>query len=135
MKGCIIAIILLFSLNPLGAFAQGPATGCLLSDNKVYTSKPLLSATMYDPSPATPLSDNYCSWTPVSTTDCSVCFNGLINALGLCVGLDIFNPPTIVNGKSGTFTMVECNLDDHSWLLGAVAGLFGMLIIKKRNKP
>lgn len=31
-------------------------------------------------------------------------------------------------------TTVECNLDDHSWLFGAAAGLFGILIIRKRNK-
>lgn len=130
MKRCLLVIVLLFSLNSLTVLAQGSANGCLLSDNKVYTYKPLLSATMYNSSPAISLSDNYCTWTPESTTDCSVCFNGLINALGLCIGLG----SNTADGKSGIFTMVECNLDDYSWTLGAAAGLFGVFVIRRRNK-
>lgn len=29
---------------------------------------------------------------------------------------------------------VECNLDDYSWALGAAAGLFGVFVIRRRNK-
>jgi hypothetical protein len=32
------------------------------------------------------------------------------------------------------YTYINCDLDDHSWLFGAAAGLFGILIIRKRNK-
>lgn len=32
-------------------------------------------------------------------------------------------------------TTLECNLDDYSWTLGAAAGLFGVFIIRRRNKP
>jgi len=134
MKGCVlVAMILLFSLNPLGGFAQGSEEGCLISsDNKVYTGyTELLGARLYSNSSSTMLSNNYCTWTSSSTVPCTVCF-GTINALGLlCVGIGAYT----VSGQQGTFTMVECNLDGHSWLFGAAAGLFGIFIIRRRNKP
>jgi hypothetical protein len=134
MKRRLFVILLFFSLNSLTVFAQGSASGCLLPDNKVYTNKPVLSGTVYDSSTAVSLSANYCSWTPTSSSTCSVCFNGLINALGLCVSLNGNNPANIVYGTSGTFTMVQCDLDDYTWLFGATASLFGIFIIRKRNK-
>lgn len=129
MKGCIIAIILLLSLNRLSAIAQGTVDGCLLSDNLVYTDyTSLLGARLYSSSPSSSLSANYCSWTASSTVSCNVCF-GSINALALlCVG------GPVVGGQRGVYTMVECNLDDYSWTLGAAAGLFGVFIIRRRNK-
>ncbi|ARS38492.1 hypothetical protein CA265_01845 [Sphingobacteriaceae bacterium GW460-11-11-14-LB5] len=129
MKECLLAIILLFTLNPLSVTAQGTVDGCLLSDNLVYTDyTSLLGARLYSSTPTTSLSANYCSWTASSTVSCNVCF-GAINALALlCVG------GPVVGGQRGVYTMVECNLDDHSWVLGAAAGLFGLFIIKRRNK-
>lgn len=131
MKRCLLVIVLLFSLNPVGAFAQGSATGCLLSDNKVYTSYTSLAGLrLYSDSPSAILSSNYCTWTSPSTVPCTVCF-GTINAVGLlCIGIGSYT----VNGQQGTFTMVECNLDDYTWTLGAAAGLFGVFVIRRRNK-
>ena len=31
-------------------------------------------------------------------------------------------------------TTIECNLDDYSWALGLGAGVFGVFVIKRRNK-
>lgn len=56
----------------------------------------------------------------------------------LGVNLGGYQIAVCVGCPSGTlvdYTYVECNLDDHSWLFGAAAGLFGILIIRKRNKP
>lgn len=30
--------------------------------------------------------------------------------------------------------VLECNLDEYTWTLGAAAGIFGIFIIRKRNK-
>lgn len=32
------------------------------------------------------------------------------------------------------YTYVNCNLDDYSWPLGAAAGLFGIFVIRRRNR-
>ncbi|WP_167293120.1 MULTISPECIES: hypothetical protein [unclassified Pedobacter] len=101
----------------------------------VYTSNALEvlgSSQLYNKSPSTSLSANYCSWTPSSTASSCVICDGTL-------GVDLFGIKICLlgsfrYGSEGTFTMVECNLDDHSWLLGAAAGLFGLLIIRRRNK-
>lgn len=131
MKRYLLVIVLLVSLKPLGASAQGSVNGCLISDNKVYTGyTELLGARLYSNSSSTVLSNNYCTWTSPSTVPCTVCF-GTINALGLlCIGIGSYT----VNGQQGTFTMVECSLDDHSWFLGVAAGVFGLFVIRRRNK-
>ncbi|WP_293789505.1 hypothetical protein [uncultured Pedobacter sp.] len=122
---CIFLVTMLISLI---AFAQGSASGCLLPDNKVYTSyTELAGLKLYSSSSSASLSSNYCSWTSASTVPCSVCF-GTINAVGLlCVG------GTTVNGREGIFTMVECDLDDQTWLFGAAASLFGIFLIRKKE--
>ena len=144
MKGCLLVIIMLISLNPLSVTAQGSATGCLIpSTNIVYQTKEnalvndilklLLGGNdSYLYSSGVALSSNYCSWTPTPTGsfNCGVCTNYTF-FLGLVNGCQ---SGAMLEGYAGTYTMVECNLDDHSWLLGAAAGLFGLFIIKRRNK-
>lgn len=121
----IILIFISFDLH-----AQGSADGCLIpSDNKVYTDyTSLLGARLYINNPSVPLSPNYCSWTSSSTVPCNVCF-GSINALALlCVG------GPVIGGRQGTYTMVQCNLDDYSWALGSTAAFFGFIFIRRRIK-
>lgn len=130
---CIFLLVTMFSLC---SFAQGSATGCLIPyDNRVYTSNALEvlgTSQLFNNSPSTGLSANYCSWTPSSTAASCVICDGL---LGLdLAGIRVCLLGQFRYGSQGTFTMVECNLDDHSWLFGAAAGLFGILIIRKRNK-
>lgn len=122
-------LLILICLPAIFSFAQGTVDGCLLSDNRVYTSyTSLLGARLYSDSPYTALSTNYCSWTASSTVSCDVCF-GSINVLALlCVG-------SVSSGQRAVYTMVECNLDDYTWTFGAAAGLFGIFVIRRRNKP
>ncbi len=145
MKGYLLAIILLFTLNPLSVTAQGTVNGCLItSSNVVYTDKEgfLINEVLklllggndsYAATSGVPLSSNYCSWTPTptGTINCGVCTNYSLNVLGLVTGCQ---SGALLQGYAGTYTMVQCNLDDHSWVLGAAAGLFGLFIIKRRNK-
>lgn len=129
MKRCLF-VILLFSLNALNLFAQGSASGCLLPDNKVYTNySSLAGLRLYSSSSSAVLSNNYCSWTSASTAPCTVCF-GTINAAGLlCTGTGA----ATVTGQEGIFTMVQCDLDDYTWLFGAAASVFGIFMIRKRD--
>lgn len=122
--------LLLIFITSICSFAQGTADGCLLSDNRVYTSyTSLLGARLYSGSPYASLSPNYCSWTASSTVSCNVCF-GSINALALlCVG------GPVLSGQQAVYTMVQCNLDDYSWTFGAAASIFGIFVIRRRNKP
>lgn len=100
--------------------------GCLLPDNRVYTFQGLLG--FYSSATFVTLSDNYCSWTPKTGTACSVC-NGALSGLGICI------IGTYTNGIHSTnFQMVQCNLDDYSWPLATAAGLFGIFVIRRRNK-
>ncbi|MBO9673035.1 MAG: hypothetical protein J7577_06300 [Sphingobacteriaceae bacterium] len=131
--------ILIF-LIPTFSYAQGSATGCLITDggannNKVYTSKTVNLLTggyaLYNNAPSISLSTDYCSWQTVSATGntCGVCSLLGVCALGVCACLG-----TTSYGFEGEFNMVACNLDDYTWTLGAAAGLFGIFIIRNRNK-
>ncbi len=134
MKRLVFAILILFSAKNL--FAQGTATGCLVPYyNSVYTSNALEvlgTSQLYNKTPSTPLSANYCSWTPSSTASSCVICDG---TLGVdLLGIKICLLGSFRYGSEGTFTMVECNLDDYSWTFGAAAGLFGVFVIRRRNK-
>lgn len=140
----LIALIILFY-----RFDAKAENGCLvLTENRVYTSKldaSLVSSVLalllgtnpiYSAAPYVPLSNNCASWSPTSTPkNCRVCPNNnysFINVLGvnLISGCNI--PYTL--GNEGTFTMVQCNLDDYTFPLIAATGIFGLLVIRKRNK-
>lgn len=143
MKGFFFFVLILFI--SFGAYAQGSATGCLIpSQNIVYQTPEdgLVNAILklllggnpsYSATSGVSLSPNYCSWTPIPSGGytCGVCTNYTLNILGLVTGCQ---SGAMLEGYVGTYTMVECNLDDHSWLLGAVAGAFGLLVIKRRKK-
>ncbi|RZK36804.1 MAG: hypothetical protein EOO90_26660 [Pedobacter sp.] len=121
----VLIFVSIFSYN---ALAQGSASGCLLNDNRVYTSyTSLLGARLYASGPSIALSPNYCSWSGPKIVTCNVCF-GAINAVGLlCIG------GPVLQGHEGVYTMVECNLDDYSWALGASAAFVGFFVIRKRK--
>lgn len=145
MKRRLFVIILFFSLNSLTVFAQGTVNGCLItSSNVVYTSKEgfLVNEVLkvllggndsYASTSGVPLSSNYCSWSPApsGTINCGVCTNYSLNVLGAVTGCQ---SGAMLQGYVGTYTMVQCDLDDYTWLFGATASLFGIFIIRKRNK-
>ncbi|WP_406825691.1 hypothetical protein [Pedobacter sp. KACC 23697] len=129
-------LLVLIFLTYECSFAQGSASGCFIPYyNRVYTSNALEvlgSSQLFNNSPSVGLSTNYCSWTPSATASSCVICDGTL-------GLDVLGARVCLlgsfrYGSAGTFTMVECDLDDHTWLFGAAAGLFGILIIRKRNK-
>ncbi len=123
-----IRVLILISVFSTNAFAQGSASGCLLSDNRVYTSyTSLLGARLYASGPSISLSPNYCSWSGPKSVNCNVCF-GAINAAGLlCIG------GPVLQGHQGFYTMVECSIDDYSWALSAFAAALGLIFIRKRK--
>lgn len=134
MRGfCFFVILIVISFD---IYAQGSATGCLVPYyNRVYTSNSLEvlgSSQLYNNSPSTPLSANYCSWTPSSTgSSCVICDGTLgVDALGIKICL----LGSFRYGSQGTFTMVQCDLDSHFWIVGAMGGLFGLVFIKRRNR-
>ncbi|WP_230148358.1 hypothetical protein [Pedobacter sp. Bi27] len=123
MKYYIVAFSLFLMFYSIKANA---VDGCLLPNNRVYTFQGLLG--FYSSATSTPLASDFCSWTPTTGPSCSVC-NGPLDFLGTClIG-------TYTNGiYSNNFQMVLCNLDDYSWTLGAAAGIFGVFVIRRRNK-
>lgn len=121
-------ILLIFSILFVSSntFAQGTKTGCLLPNNIVYTSQSNKGPKHYRQSPATPLSINYCSWTPSTTgTSCTVCIGSVNNGNGNCSG-------TIQNGYKGTFTMVACPIDESYGfiIVGILISIFSFRKIK-----
>ncbi|RYF22994.1 MAG: hypothetical protein EOO42_07910 [Flavobacteriales bacterium] len=116
-------LIISLSLISLPAFTQGNATGCLLPNGRVYTSKGLLGT--YFNSASTGLSTNYCSWAPVSGPTCHVC-NGGLNVFGVCLS-------GTISGVEGTFTMVACPLDDYLPILTLIATSTGAYYIVRKK--
>jgi hypothetical protein len=127
MKYYLIGLLFLMLFNLRVRAAE---TGCLIPNNVIYkqgTVLNILGAQVYERTGATAtLPANYCSWTPTSGTTCYVC-NTLL-ALGICLD-------TATQGYySANFNIVQCNLDDYTWTLGAAAGLFGVFVIRRRSK-
>jgi hypothetical protein len=137
--------LVLFFITSACCYAQGTSTGCLISSTKVvYISKEntlindilklLLGGNdSYRSTSGVPLSNNYCSWapTPTGAINCGVCTSYVINILGVVTGCQT---GAMLQGHVGTYTMVLCNLDDYTWTLGAATGIFGVFVIRRRNK-
>lgn len=110
----------IFAFYPGKSTAQPSATGCYLpSTNRVYTFN-AFGTGYYPQSINTPLSANYCSWTPATGPACTVCSSGVTvnNGVASCNGAA---PQILGVGVRNTFTMVACSLDnDTPLLLGAI---------------
>jgi len=134
MLKLFLVVFILFTSNLVYA-----AEGCLVT-NRMYTSKatitifsdPVFTTTFYTDA-------NGKCWSPVSSGSCQVC-NGIVSvgALNILICL-----PDLFAGKNGavyngsyyaSFAVVDCNLDDYSWALGLGAGVFGFILIKRRQK-
>ncbi|MGN8059059.1 hypothetical protein ACTJKN_22420 [Pedobacter sp. 22163] len=72
-----------------------------------------------------------------SAKSCYVCTNGggVVLAVGVGTALEVITCSTGIATKGTYYSdyVLECNLDDYSWTLGAAAGLFGVFIIRRRN--
>ena len=128
MYKAILFFLLFLSGITFKSFAQGSASGCLLPNNTVYSNDFMGSASYYEyNSPFTPLSNNYCSWTPSSTgVSCSVCAN-YIN-----LGIFGYLPVGCTTGIKGNFTMVECPLDDDIMILIGFSLLIFPYLFKRK---
>ena len=144
MKGyALLLLTILFYCSPLAA-----QTGCLVNTNStVYTvqdnsgiinavlaivfgGNPVYQASPNEPSVSACIANSQKIWTP-TTQNCTVCPLGYsFNFLGVVTGCET----TTYIGKVANSSVVYCNLDDYSWTLGAAAGLFGVFIIRRRNK-
>lgn len=143
MKSFLSFFILLFLFSPLAK----AATGCkVIGGNTIYPTYDTfllgvliggvnIGIPSYIYKPSSPLlTDMSCVIPWVNTyTVTGTCKYGtpeipVLSLVAVCTNC--------VDGELVDYTTtVECNLDDHSWLFGAAAGLFGIFIIRKRNKP
>lgn len=135
---CITLLFCLICTNDL--FAQSPATGCLLSDNRVYTDDwTSSSSTYYHDSPFNSLPANRCSWSLTSGGSvCYVASGRTYVCVGfLCLGASYYvydNP--IRQGVKGAFTAsaVGCPLDDYIPFLLLVSGGLGFFVLKNKDR-
>lgn len=76
-----------------------------------------------------------------SLGSCSACLSG-----GSVINVNLIGIPVIVCSRGGLFGnytptpgfyytnyIVQCNLDDYSWALGASAAALGLIVIRKRK--
>ncbi|RBQ10019.1 hypothetical protein [Pedobacter miscanthi] len=73
-----------------------------------------------------------------SAKSCYVCTGGggVILAVGLGSALEVITCSSGVATKGTYYSnyVLECNLDDYSLPLATAAGLFGIFVIRRRNK-
>ena len=136
-------LLVLFTLFSIRSSAQ---SGCLVAtNNTVYTTQEnnaLVNAVLasifggdpvYKPSPNEPsisacVSNSQTKWV-VTAQNCTVCPNGYAGVAGVVVtGCQT----TTYFGKVASRTIVQCDLDDYSWLLATAAGTLGFLFIRRQ---
>ncbi|WP_131535901.1 hypothetical protein [Pedobacter nototheniae] len=142
LKGILLIVVCLIVFsNNLQA-----AAGCLIPSTKtVYTQTDdvgLVNALLiaifggvqaYKPNPNEPqtsncVANNQTVWV-AGSSPCRVCPSGY-NVLNLVTGCS----GTALDGFVANSTVVQCNLDDYTLPLSLGAGLFGFMLIRKRNK-
>ncbi|WP_343523783.1 hypothetical protein [Pedobacter sp.] len=119
------------------------AEGCLVGstvypDFAGYSSVNLIplslgTKTFYVTSPYSTIQDTCPGWANINSSGGSCIYGN--PTLGANLGG--FQIAICVSCPTGTlvdYTYIPCNLDDHTWFLGAAIGLFGILIIRKRTK-
>jgi len=89
--------------------------------------------TFYLTSPLSTVSGTCPGWVNINSSG-AACIYG--NAT-LGINLGGFQLAVCVACPTGTlvdYTYINCNIDDYTWTFGAAAGLFGVLVIRRRNK-
>ena len=143
MRNLSGVLLVLLMWSSLRSSAQ---SGCLVAtNNTVYTTQEnnaLVNAVLsyifggnavYKPSPSEPsvsacVSNSQTKWV-ATAQNCTVCPNGYAGVPGVAVT----GCQTITyTGKVASRTIVQCDLDDYSWVLASVAGAFGFLFIKRQ---
>jgi len=123
------------------------AEGCVVNNNELFSSPPqsIIDISIFSNLHAfggSSTAVNNC-FTGTSAGTCYVCDGGrrilaVVDVGGLlytvtCVPSGFILPVTAA--KTGTYYssyVLECNLDDYSWALGATAGFLGLVFIKRR---
>ena len=135
----VLLVILFICTSKLSFSAEGCMVGTTVYPNFAgYNSISLFPLTLgtktfYVTSPYSTIVQTCPGWVNINSSG-GICFYGNPSIgiplggypLAICVGC-----PT---GTLVDYTYVICNLDDYSWTLGAAAGLFGVFVIKRRNK-
>lgn len=150
MKGSFLAIIFLFFINPFGAFAQGTVTGCMITGGTViYTSSTqYLLGVDLGGGLSLALGSYVYKLSPTISTNTSCTVNWASNVDLQSSGGCVYGSPTVsLPGLAAVCTnclygdlvtyipTVECNLDHYSWAFGTAAGLLGIFVIRRRNRP
>jgi len=119
-------------------YKSNAVEGCLVA-NRMYTSSANISILSGPAFTTAAFTDaNGRCWTPAPSGTCQVCNGTAVAAAGLLVCVaDLFGPRdgAIHTGSYfSSFTLINCNLDDYSIPFVAATGIFGLLVIRKRNK-
>ena len=137
----ISVVLLMLFFSTLNAFALD---GCLVG-NTIYSTRTtsaiqvdLLANGMNVFKSDFPVGINNCITGTIQGT-CQVCHGNPsvgLNILGVKVlvctlGLDLFR--RVDNGVYYSSYVLECDLDDYSWALGASASALGLIVIRKRK--
>jgi len=111
--------------------------GCLVA-NRMYTSRASISILSGPAFTTSAFTDaNGRCWAPAPNGSCQVCNGTAVAAAGvlICVA-DILGPRdgAIYTGNYySSFTIIDCNLDNFSWVLTTSAAAFGLILIRKRK--
>lgn len=137
-------ILLIFILLAIPFFGKSQ-NGCLVPGGDVYTSAEgslvnailgLLVGPGYkgSPSPSSTACVNYSMtvYVPDNSKNCRVCTGGGFSIV--VPGVLVTCGTTQIDGKVAAPTIVPCNLDDYTWSLGLGAGVFGFILIRRKNK-
>lgn len=146
MKYPFVSVVLaVITTSFLPVMARAQISGCLIASSKtVYTETEnvgLINAVLaiifgsvqaYKSSPSTSsttacMSGQQTVWV-AGSTPCRVCPSGY-NVLNLVTGCN----GSSLEGFVASPRIVACNLDDYSWALGTAAGIFGLIIIRRKN--
>lgn len=136
----VLLVIIFICTSKLSFSAEGCMVGnTVYPDFAGYNTVSILpvlslgTKSFYVTSPYSTIDDTCPGWARVNSSG-GTCFYGN-PTLGLVLGG--FQIAVCAGCPSGTlvdYTYVQCNLDDYSWTLGAAAGLFGVFVIRRRNK-
>ncbi|WP_344848944.1 hypothetical protein [Pedobacter jeongneungensis] len=145
-----LAFLVFIFLASTVAFAQGTVTGCKVSGgNLIYTSSTqYLLGVDLGGGLSLALGSYVYNLNPNISTNVSCTVSWASNVSVQSSGGCVYGSPSVslpglaavctncVYGDLVTYTpTLQCNLDDYSWTFGAAASIFGIFVIRRRNKP
>lgn len=138
MKFCLIFLVFISLSLVSGKTTAQSQTGCYVSSNNtVYpnaASLGLLDAVLAalfgttNPYYSTNPKYSECGWSPLSTSSsCKVCSGTYTTFLGIVDGCS----GSMLPGMIGTYTPIDCPLDDYTWLIALASGTFGFILVRR----